>query len=111
MFERFVGDATLAESWVEEALVPFNAPEHAAATLPLLARALAALPELKRTRKIFFVERWLGAFLGGQANAQALAEVHRLLEGALDADLRLKVLEAADGLERAARIRERYSGG
>jgi hypothetical protein len=111
MFERFVGDAQLPESWIEEALSPFNAPEHAAHTRALLPRALAQLPRLKRTRKIFFVERWLEAFLGGQADAQALAEVRRLLEGALDEDLRLKVLEAADGLERAARIRERYSGG
>ena len=110
MFERFVGDAQLPESWIEEALAPFNAPEHAAQTRALLARALAQLPQLKRTRKIFFVERWLEAFLGGQADAQALAEVRRLLEGALDDDLRLKVLEAADGLERAAKIRERYSG-
>jgi aminopeptidase N len=110
MFERFVGDAQLPESWIEEALSPFNAPEHAAHTRALLPRALAQLPLLKRTRKIFFVERWLEAFLGGQADAQALAEVRRLLEGALDEDLRLKVLEAADGLERAARIRERYSG-
>jgi aminopeptidase N len=110
MFERFVADAQLPESWIEEALSPFNAPEHAAHTRALLPRALAQLPLLKRTRKIFFVERWLEAFLGGQADAQALAEVRRLLEGALDEDLRLKVLEAADGLERAARIRERYSG-
>ena len=111
MFERFVGDAQMPESWIEEALSPFNAPEHAAHTRALLPRALAQLPRLKRTHKIFFVERWLEAFLGGQADAQALAEVHRLLEGALDEDLRLKVLEAADGLERAAKIRERYSGG
>jgi aminopeptidase N len=110
MFERFVGDAQLPESWIEEALSPFNAPEHAAHTRALLPRALAQLPRLKRTRKIFFVERWLEAFLGGQADAQALDEVRRLLDGALDEDLRLKVLEAADGLERAAKIRERYGG-
>ncbi len=111
MFERFLGDAQLPESWIEEALAPFNAPEHAAQTRELLARALAQLPQLKRTRKIFFVERWLEAFLGGQADAQALAEVRSLLEGALDEDLRLKVLQAADGLARAAKIRERYPAG
>ncbi len=110
MFERFIGDAQLPESWIEEALAPFNAPEHAAQTRALLARALAQLPQLKRTRKIFFVERWLDAFLGGQADAQALAEVQRLLEGALDEDLRRKVLEVADGLQRAAKIRARYAG-
>ena len=111
MFERFAGDADLPEGWVEEALAPFNAPEHAAYTQPLLGPALARLPELKRTRKIFFVEHWLGAFLAGQADAPALEEVRRALAGRLDADLRLKLLEAADGLERSVKIRARHAGG
>jgi len=72
--------------------------------------ALARLPELKRQRKIFFVEHWLAAFLAGQADAQALDEVQRILGGNLDQDLRLKVLEAADGLERTVRIRARHAG-
>jgi aminopeptidase N len=109
VYERLRNDAALPESWVEEALEPFNAPEHAADTAPLLANALGALPELKRTRKIFFVERWLSAFLGGQADAAALEEVRRLLQAGLDDDLRLKVLQAADGLERAVRIREQHA--
>jgi aminopeptidase N len=109
MFERWKSDATLPESWVEEALEPFNAPEQAADTAPLLAPALAALPELKRSHKIFFVERWLAAFLGGQADAAALEEVRRALRANLDDDLRLKLLQAVDGLERAVRIRERYA--
>ena len=110
MFERFVGDAQLPESWIEEALGPFNAPEQAAQTRALLPRALAQLPRLKRARKIFFVERWLDSFLGAQADAQALADVQRFLQDPLDEDLRRKVLEAADGLARAARIRERFGG-
>ena len=111
MFERFAGDAGLPEGWVEEALAPFNAPEHAAYTQPLLGQALARLPELKRSRKIFFVEHWLGAFLAGQSDARALEEVRRVLAGDLDADLRLKLLEAADGLQRSVRIRARHAGG
>jgi aminopeptidase N len=109
MFRRFTRDAELPESWIEEALAPFNAPEHAAYTAPLLGAALARLPELKRRRKIFFVEHWLGAFLAGQSDAQALAAVQRFLRGRVEPDLRLKVLEAADGLERAVRIRERFA--
>ena len=110
MFRRFTRDAELPESWIEEALAPFNAPEQAAYTVSLLGAALAQLPELKRRRKIFFVEHWLHAFLGGQADPEALAAVQRFLRRDLDPDLRLKVLEAADGLERAVRIRERFAG-
>jgi aminopeptidase N len=109
MFRRFTGDARLPESWIEEALAPFNAPEHAAFTAPLVGAALAQLPALKRKRKIFFVEHWLGAFLAGQSGEPALAAVRRLLSGRLEPDLRLKVLEAADGLERAIRIRRRFA--
>jgi aminopeptidase N len=111
MFRRFARDAQLPESWIEEALAPFNAPEHVAYTAPLLEAALAQLPGLKRSRKIFFVQHWLGSFLDGQSDAPALAAVQRALAGPLDADLRLKLLEAADGLERTVRIRERYAAG
>jgi len=111
MYARFTRDARLPESWIEAALGPFNAPEHAAYTASLLEPALAQLPALKRNRKIFFVEHWLGAFLAGQTDPPALAAVQRLLRGELDADLRRKVLEAADGLQRTVRIRERFAHG
>ena len=109
-FDQFVGDAALAEDWIEQSLAPFNAVEHAALTAPLLRRALEALPGLKRERKIFFVGAWLAAFIGGQDNAAALDEVrHFAARGGLDPDLRLKVLEFADGLERTVRIRTRFA--
>ncbi|MEW6690598.1 MAG: peptidase M1, partial [Pseudomonadota bacterium] len=93
-------------------LAPLNAPEQAALTRPLIAEALERLPQLKRTRKIFFVNAWVAAFVGGQVSADALAEVMRLSRGlASEPDLQLKLLEAADGLERAVRIRARYAGG
>ena len=66
------------------------------------------LPDLKRTRKIFFVGNWLTAFVGGQPGEGALADVEAFLRRSdVDADLRLKVLEAIDGLERAVRIRKK----
>jgi aminopeptidase N len=109
-FERALRDATLPESWTEAALFPLNAVEHAGLTAPLLEPALRALPELKRSRKIFFVNDWLAAFLGGQSDASALQKVQRFLrEPGLDPDLRLKVLEAVDGLERSVKIRERFA--
>ncbi|MBI4290184.1 MAG: ERAP1-like C-terminal domain-containing protein [Betaproteobacteria bacterium] len=110
-FERFLGDASLAESWIAESLAPFNAVEHARLTAPFLPRALAALPELKRVRRIFFVNEWLAAFLGGQTGIDSLRLAQRFLESAnLERDLRLKLLEAMDALERVVRIRGKYAG-
>jgi aminopeptidase N len=109
-FERALRDATLPEGWIEAALAPLNAVEQAGLTLPLVAPALAALPELKRSRKIFFVNDWLAAFLGGQADPRALEAAQRFLgRPGLDPDLRLKVLEAMDPLERTVRIRARFA--
>ncbi|HVF49094.1 MAG TPA: M1 family aminopeptidase [Pyrinomonadaceae bacterium] len=109
-FDAYLGDKELAESWIEASLVPFNAPRQAALTLPYLAPALRELPALKRTRKIFFVNGWLAAFIGGQCSDDALKVVRDFLarETALDRDLRLKVLEASDGLERCVRIRAKF---
>ncbi len=111
LFKAFLGDKDLPEGWIEAALGPLNAPEQAQLTRPLLPEALARLPELKRTRKIFFVGNWLAAFIGGQTGAGALADVEAFLQrNDVDADLRLKVLEAIDGLERAVRIRNKFAG-
>jgi aminopeptidase N len=110
-FGQFVGDKELAESWIEAAFGPFNTPQQSALTLPYLEPALKELPALKRTRKIFFVNGWLAAFIGGQCSEQAAATVRDFLARtpALDRDLRLKVLEAADGLERCVRIRDKFA--
>lgn len=106
--EAFLEDESLPESWIEDALAPFNAIEHAAQTRPLLATALGALPRLKREHKIFFVNRWVAAFIGGQFQAQALAIVQSATS-ALTSDLRRKAREAADELECTVRIRARYA--
>jgi aminopeptidase N len=111
-FDAFLHDATLPDRWIEEALQPFNAVEQDGATAQHLDAALQALPALKRTRRIFFVNNWLAAFIGGQRSAAAQARVQAFLQRAdLDADLRLKVLEALDGLVRTVRVRQRYAGG
>lgn len=109
-FERFLGDPALAEDWVDAALFPFNAVEHAALTAPLLEPALAALPALARTRKIFFASVWIAAFVDGQVDAQALSRVERAAQDpGLDPELRLKLLEAIDGLARTVKIRARFA--
>ncbi len=105
-FNQYLGDKDLAESWIEASFVPFNAPRQTELTREYLEPALRELPALKRTRKIFFVNGWLAAFIGGQCSDDALAIVRDFLarEQTLDRDLRLKVLEAVDGV-RALRPR------
>ncbi len=105
--DAFLDDRSMPESWIEEALAPFNAPEHARQTQPLLARAIRALPRLKNEHKIFFVNRWVAAFIGGQTSDSALRIVQRELPR-LPPDLRRKVLEATDELARTVRIRTRF---
>jgi aminopeptidase N len=111
-FDAFTTDAKLPESWIEASVGAFNSIQQAELTLPYLDAALSELPRLKRTRKIFFVNGWLNAFIGGQCSERAQATVQSFLqrESALDRDLRLKVLEVSDGLDRCVRIRGKYAG-
>jgi aminopeptidase N len=112
-FQTYTTESKVAESWIEASLGPFNAPQQSALTLPYLDAALRELPTLKRTRKIFFVNGWLAAFIGGQCDGRAASTVRDFLARSpdLDRDLRLKVLEAADGLERCVRVREKFARG
>ncbi len=109
-FNDFIGNKDISESYIESALTPFNSVRRSELTLPYLEKALAELPNLKRNRKIFFINGWLAAFIGGQKSEQALAIINKFLADNpnLDKDLRLKVLEASDGLERAVKIRSKY---
>ncbi|MGI8788981.1 MAG: ERAP1-like C-terminal domain-containing protein, partial [Pyrinomonadaceae bacterium] len=107
----FVNNKDISESYIESAFAVFNTSRQAALTLPYLEKSLAELPNLKRNRKIFFLGGWLGAFIGGQKSEEALNIVNKFLADNpnLDKDLRLKILENVDGLERAVKIREKYA--
>jgi aminopeptidase N len=110
LFAAYLGDAQLAERWIEDSLGPFNAVEHEQLTFAWLAPALHALPELKRRHKIFFVNDWLAAFVGGQRSAQALETVQRALsDETMPIDLRRKLLEAVDDLQRTVKIRASFA--
>ena len=106
----FVANKDISESWIEAAVGPFNSVRNSELSLPYLERALKELPNLKRSRKIFFVNNWLGAFIGGQRSEGALAIVNKFLTDNpnLDRDLRLKILENVDIIERAVKIRAKY---
>jgi aminopeptidase N len=106
-FERYLRDSTLNEDWAIASLGAFNASDHATLTLPYMRPALDALPWIQANRRIFFLGSWLGAFMGGQRSPEALAIVDQYLaeHPDLPRDLRQKVLQARDDLERTVRIR------
>jgi aminopeptidase N len=108
-FTRYFGDRTLNEEWAAGSLGTFNALEHEALTLPYLRPALDSLQFIQANRRIFFLESWIGAFLGGQTGDTALATVRRYLgdHPGLPEDLRRKVLQYEDELERTVEIRQR----
>ena len=108
-FDDYLHNAMRPEDWVEQSLGAFNYWNESELTLPYLRPALEALPQIKRERKIFFVLGWLGAFIDGQQSAEADNEVHQWLNTAtIDPDLRLKVLEFVDDLDRAVKIKKTF---
>src|SRR5512135_1824470 len=110
-FRRWFADASLNEDWASGSFGTFNAIEHQALTRSFLRPALDSLPYIQHHRRIFFLGAWLGAFLGGQTSRQALNVVRAYLADHpnLPADLRQKVLQNADELERTVRIRARWA--
>ena len=112
-FQQYLHDTSIQEDWITQSLRAFNSWNQSALTQPYLAQALDSLEEIKQHRKIFFLGAWLNAFLDGQntlANSgPAQTEVHAWLAAhPIDPDLRRKVLEAVDALERTEKIRQRY---
>ena len=111
-FDRYFRDSALNEDWVTASLRAFNDPRQAALTRPWLVPALDSLPWIQRNRRIFFLGSWLGAFVGGQHDAAALQLIDRFLaqHPALGFDLREKILQSRDDLERTVRIRRAFAG-
>lgn len=73
-----------------------------------LLPSLELLQEIQITGDIFFPARWMGASLGNYNSADAAATVRDFLADNPDynTQLRLKILQAADGLFRAESLRE-----
>ncbi|HEX7939907.1 MAG TPA: ERAP1-like C-terminal domain-containing protein, partial [Gemmatimonadaceae bacterium] len=110
-FARYFNDTQLNEDWVTASLSAFNAPDQGTLTLPFLRPALDTLPWVQQNRRIFFLGSWLGGFIGGQRSPEALAAVDRYLteHPDLPRDLRQKVLQVRDELERTVRIRATFA--
>lgn len=107
-FTRYLSDPTLNEDWATASLGAFNDISQQTLTLPHLKPALDTLPWLQRNRRIFFIGSWLDGFLGGQTRPEALRTVQTFLQQRTDLgkDLRAKILQAVDELERTVTIRE-----
>jgi aminopeptidase N len=107
---RYFADRSLNEEWVTASLRAFNDPEQESLTRPYLAPALDSLPWIQRNRRIFFLGSWIGAFIDGQRSREGLAEVDRMLAAspALPRDLREKILQSRDELERTVAIRAAF---
>jgi aminopeptidase N len=108
-FADFLKEGSVPEDFVTASLGNFNAWNQKDLTLKFLKPALEALAQIKRQRKIFFVNGWLSSFVASQtsADAQKIVEAY-LKQPDLDPDLRLKVLEVKDDLDRTVRIRARW---
>jgi aminopeptidase N len=109
-FNRYFADKSLNEDWASGSLGGFNALEQQDLTLPYLRPALDSLPFIQANRRIFFLGSWLGAFIGGHTTDAALQTVKKFLADhpKLPKDLREKVLQSSDELERTVRIRKRW---
>jgi aminopeptidase N len=108
-FEDYLHNAARPEDWVQQSLGAFNDWNQSKLTEPYLQPALEALPQIKSERKIFFLVDWLGAFLGGQQTPAARERVHEYLKTAsMDQDLRLKILQEVDELDRTVAIRQKF---
>ncbi|HET7464788.1 MAG TPA: M1 family aminopeptidase [Longimicrobium sp.] len=106
-FRRYLDDPTLNEEWVTASLGAFNDPDQARLTLPFLRPSLERLEWIRDNRRIFFLPSWINAFIRSQSSPEALATVDQLLAAhpELPIDIRRKVLQARDELERTVEIR------
>ncbi len=95
------------EPWVLDAMGFLNHPLRARSIEHRLRAGLDLVEEIQRTGDIFFPQRWLRALLDGHASAEAAHTVQTFLveHPRYPPRLRGKVLQAADGLFRAAAIR------
>jgi aminopeptidase N len=108
-FDDYLHNTARPEDWVQDSLGSFNEWNQADVTFPYLRPALDALPQIKQQRKIFFLMAWLNAFIGGQQSAESSEVVHAWLGTAtIDPDLRLKVLQVVDELDRTVKIRAKF---
>ena len=94
------------EPWVQSAVGYLNHPIRAVSAEKYILPSLELLEEIQRTGDIFFPARFISATLGGHQSENAVQIVNSFLDDRPDysPQLRLKILQAADGLYRSANI-------
>lgn len=109
-FDQYLQLEQPPEQWTQDSLAWFHWPRQAALTLPFLRPALERWQWVKANRRIFFMPAWLDGFVNGHSSAEALAIVDAFLTATeLDPDVRQKLLQSRDGLQRAVRIRSTFA--
>jgi len=90
------------EPWVLEALGYLHHPSVAERSEQYILPSLELLEEIKSTGDIFFPGSWISTTLAGHRSPEARETVEKFLDEHPDypADLRLKILQAADHLFR-----------
>ena len=91
------------EPWVLEALENLHHPLRIAQSEKYVLASLELLEEIQATGDIFFPSRWLDATLANHRSSSAVSTVNDFLAARPDysAQLRAKILQAADSLFRA----------
>ncbi|MFN2313694.1 MAG: aminopeptidase, partial [Bacteroidales bacterium] len=98
------------EPWVLEALGYLHHPMVARRAEHYILPSLELLEEIKSTGDIFFPGGWVSTTLAGHRSPEALETVESFLDERPDypADLKLKVLQAADHLVRQEALQSRH---
>ena len=94
------------EPWVLDALYYLNHPRRADQAQRFIEPALGLMEEIQRTGDIFFPGAWIQNALWGHASPEAAETVRAFLAARPDypPQLRLKILQASDMVERSARV-------
>lgn len=98
------------EQWMSSSLGNFHWFGQESLTLPYLRPALDRVEWVKKNRKIFFMPAWVNAFVNGHSSSKALRIVQDYLAERQDLsiDIRRKILQSLDGLQRSVAIKKRW---
>ena len=109
-FEAYLHPDDPPEQWMQESLSFFHWAGQHDVTLPFLRRSLDQVEWVKANRKIFYMPAWIDAFVNGHSDRRALDIVQDFLAERTDlpVDIRRKILQSLDGLQRAVAIKERW---